>query len=390
MTTPLAQLMFESNQEYFGRLESIAAIIADYREGEIERTTPAHVEKWIGQFDDAARNPLLKAMEGALKQTYLSRVKFENFCAELLERVLPSGSDASKFWLSMNILRVQWSGESQRAMLKLLDAQIHAKFGFRLDDCGAPSGDFLFLDDIVFTGNRVWRDLEKWIRKEAPPRARIVIAAMIQHRAGTDRIRAEVARIAELCGKRIELDFIANDWVEDRGGEYGEMDASDLLRPTELPNDPAVAEYVEKLKTSGFKPCLRVAARTAQGKLFASEEERSLLEKEFLKVGAKIRQAGPDLPESIRPLGYVKLKVVKKGSEMESAGILDRLGARFGWKTLEPPVRENSSSLRALGFGSLYVTYRNCPVNCPPALWRKGEGWYPLFPRDRKPEAEEE
>jgi hypothetical protein len=33
------------------------------------------------------------------------------------------------------------------------------------------------------------------------------------------------------------------------------------------------------------------------------------------------------------------------------------------------------------GFGTYFVTYRNCPNNAPPALWWTRDGWIPLFPR---------
>jgi hypothetical protein len=36
--------------------------------------------------------------------------------------------------------------------------------------------------------------------------------------------------------------------------------------------------------------------------------------------------------------------------------------------------------LETLGFGSLIVTFRNCPNNAPLALWA-GDPWHPLFPR---------
>ena len=38
------------------------------------------------------------------------------------------------------------------------------------------------------------------------------------------------------------------------------------------------------------------------------------------------------------------------------------------------------ATLETLGFGSLIVTYRNCPNNAPLALWVDAP-WYPLFPR---------
>ena len=36
--------------------------------------------------------------------------------------------------------------------------------------------------------------------------------------------------------------------------------------------------------------------------------------------------------------------------------------------------------LKSLGFGSMIVTFRNCPNNTPLAFWA-GDPWYPLFPR---------
>ena len=68
-----------------------------------------------------------------------------------------------------------------------------------------------------------------------------------------------------------------------------------------------------------------------------------MLEQEFLKAGAKIKyELCPDLKENHWPLGYDVFKCV--------------------------------------GFGSLLVTYRNCPNNCPLVLWA-GAPWFPLFPR---------
>ncbi len=44
-------------------------------------------------------------------------------------------------------------------------------------------------------------------------------------------------------------------------------------------------------------------------------------------------------------------------------------------------------TLETLGFGSLVVTFRNCPNNAPLALW-VGDPWYPLFPRTTNSQAE--
>lgn len=76
--------------------------------------------------------------------------------------------------------------------------------------------------------------------------------------------------------------------------------------------------------------------------LFSGENGRGLVEQEFLKAGVGIRDQSPYLTKYQRPLG--------------------------------------NSVLETLGFGSMIVTYRNCPNNAPLALWA-GDPWYPLFPR---------
>jgi hypothetical protein len=44
------------------------------------------------------------------------------------------------------------------------------------------------------------------------------------------------------------------------------------------------------------------------------------------------------------------------------------------------------TGLRTLGFGSVIVTFRNCPNTCPLPFWA-GDPWYPLFPRSTNTDA---
>jgi hypothetical protein len=62
----------------------------------------------------------------------------------------------------------------------------------------------------------------------------------------------------------------------------------------------------------------------------------------MLAKGCYIRTVAPRLPKYARPLGDMVLET--------------------------------------LGFGSTFVTYRNCPNNTPLAFWA-GDPWYPLFAR---------
>jgi len=54
-------------------LETIAELIADYREGELNRPNPEHVDRWIRQFDSSVQLSLLRELAYTLGVTYFTR-----------------------------------------------------------------------------------------------------------------------------------------------------------------------------------------------------------------------------------------------------------------------------------------------------------------------------
>ena len=137
-------------------------------------------------------------------------------------------------------------------------------------------------------------------------------------------------------GKSIDVHWWRSVELEDRKAH---TTTSDVLRPVAIPDDEDVKAYVAAMR---FPPHLRTAGHVGGSGIFSSDAGRQLLETEFLKAGVRIRQMCPHLNQYQRPLGNM---------------ILD-----------------------TLGFGSLIVTFRNCPNNAPLALWA-GDPWVPLFPR---------
>ena len=168
----------------------------------------------------------------------------------------------------------------------------------------------------------------------------VVVAAL--HTSGAHFVRQRLAKSAKDAGKAIEFHFWRIVEVENRKSC---KDDSEVLWPAELPEDQAVQRY---LKLSNKYP---LEPRNAGGRLgpFSSEAGRQLLERELLIAGVKIRNLSVSPKEILRPLGF----------------------SPFG-----------------VGFGSMTVTHRNCPNNCPLALWwgdpTATSGpfhWYPLFAR---------
>ena len=122
-----------------------------------------------------------------------------------------------------------------------------------------------------------------------------------------------------------------------------------MLWPASIPDDAALTAYIAEEQRFPFEP--RQPGARWEHDVFSSEQGRQLLEREFLLAGMRIRSFCQNPNPAMRPLGF----------------------SAFG-----------------VGFGSLIVTFRNCPNNSPLALWwgdpsalpnHPFSRWRPLFPR---------
>lgn len=317
-------------------LSSIAQIIQDYRDGSLPTPITDHVECWIQQFDADVQMPILRELDHVLKKTYFSKEKVSNFIRGVIHTQKLTGANPIDFWRSANFLDIQGGGASQTDMLALFSGQLQREFGVGIEDCGQGDDVFIYLDDGIFTGNRVRRDLEGWVRDLAPVQAKVHVICIAEHSGGQYYANRKVQEVIRATGKQIEITWWHAIVLEDRKAYSA---SADVLRPTEIPNDQAVRDYVAGMQ---YQPTLRTPGNSGSNNLFSNDAGKILLEQEFLKAGVHIRQICPNLGDTQRPLGHM--------------------------------------TLETLGFGSLIVTYRNCPNNAPLALW-VGEPWYPLFPR---------
>lgn len=323
-------------------LESIASTIKDYRAGDIAEPTPAHVDKWVTQFDKTTQVPLLREMDHVLKNTYLNRRMVNTFLSKLVNNKKLAGEDPCSFWVKTHFLEIQKNGHSQEEMLELFGENLQQQCGINIEDCGKAGGNYIYLDDVMFSGNRVGNDLAPWIAENAPAKATVHIVVAAIHTSGEYLVGTRLKKAIAESGKTIELKYWRALTIENR--KYYKND-SGVLWPIVAPEDPATSYYM------ALPHKFPLQFRTVGGKLgpFSSEEGRQLLEREFLIAGVRIRALSQHPKDILRPLGF----------------------SPFG-----------------VGFGSMIVTFRNCPNNCPLALWW-GEPeatsgpfhWYPLFPR---------
>ena len=317
-------------------LNSVAETIVDYREGDLASPTPEHVDRWVTQFDSSVRLPILREMDHVLKRTYFSLTKTKKSMASLFQTQKLAGDDQCTFWKGMRFLDIQSGGASQKGMIALFGKVLENNCGFGVgENCADPLA-FVYLDDVIFTGNRVRQDMEAWITNDAPAKAKVHVITIARHRSGQYYAKNKIEAAVRKANKEITFSWWAEITLEDRKAW---IDSSDVLRPVCIPNDAAVQDYVDAMN---YPPVLRTAGQVGSKGIFSSDTGRQLLEQEFLKAGVHIRKECPNLNDYQRPLGNM---------------VLD-----------------------TLGFGSLVVTFRNCPNNAPLALWA-GNPWYPLFPR---------
>lgn len=317
-------------------LESVASTVADYRAGEIAAPTPQHVDRWVKQFDAVVQLPLLRELDFVLRQTYFTKNRVTSFLRGLLKNEKLVGAEPCAFWKQVKFLRIQGGGNSQREMLSMLDSILLEECGIATAACGTEAKTFIYLDDVIFTGNRALKDLCAWVTSDAPKDATVQVITIAFHRGGQFYAKNKIDEAAATAKKNIKLSWWRCAELEDTKAH---INTSDVLRPTSLPADPLVQAYAASLK---YKPVLRHAGNRGEHEFFSSDEGRILLEQEMLKAGVNIRQMCPHLNVYQRPLGNMVLQT--------------------------------------LGFGSLIVTFRNCPNNAPLALWA-GDPWYPLFQR---------
>jgi len=325
-------------------LETVADTIKSYRQGELPQPTSAHVDRWLSQFTPEVQLPFLREFAYVMKQRFITAEYVKGFLRKLATNHDLAGANPPSYWAAANFLNIQQNGQSQKEMLTLFAECLSSEYGLDLRQCGIAGGDFIYLDDVIFSGNRARTDLNLWITNQAPPSARLHVIVAATHSFGLFSVRGWLNSVIEQSGKNIEIKYWRANEIENRK-HY--RNSSGVLWPTSIPNVAEVHAYMALPSRFSFEP-RQPSSGTTQP--FSSEAARQILESEFLIAGAKIRAMSDNPKPSIRPLGF----------------------SPFG-----------------LGFGSMIVTYRNCPNNSPLAMWwgdpemtSGALNWYPLLQRE--------
>lgn len=325
------------NLDYF--IQQMSKFTQDYKHTK-DLNQHQHIEKWIYQFDSRYRLNVLSELYFILQKTYISEQMLFEWCYNTI-RCKPK-----EFWERMNFLDIQTQGESQKNILKMVNLSLKMLYHIDIKQCGTNSKEYIYFDDIIFSGSRVIQDIKKWIKYDAQDMSKVYIVTFFAHEYGLYFCKKQFPENLECEGKHISFCFYSPHILENRAYHVNDK-TPDIFWPKKV-DDEVVHEYIDNLQTRySFIP----RESDNKSKYFSCEENRQILERELLLAGIKIVNFCKAPNSIMKPLGF----------------------SHFG-----------------IGFGSTIVTYRNCPNNCPLALWWGDSNapashplgkWYPLFPR---------
>jgi len=286
-----------------------------------------HIEKWLLQFSDENQDLILQETSRLIENFYFSE---DTITSELLS-VCNKGLDKSRDY---TLIPHQRSGSSREYFTSLFERKA-GENGIRLNE---ESHNYLLIDDCIFSGNTMIKELESWLEINYREGITITIVVHAYYKQGAEYLKYRIER-ARLEGNYQFMGTILSQKA---------FNESNLMRPRAESHESK--EYFDLLsnyknESQSRKPLIppRVSD-VVNDPLFSSPSVRNIFEDEMLTYGKRlVETTGYPIQNSLRPMGY---------------------DARLSY-----------------GFGAFYANFRNISNNCPLAFWYKSEGFYPLIDR---------
>jgi hypothetical protein len=342
-------------QEASGRdsAAELAAILADYRLGEIEPITAQTIEgfarnvqeicMWMG--DDELR-AFLSGLRNCIGRQYWSRARVE---ALFTSQTFDSTPD-------LHIVHIQEDESSQATFVKLLR---QSSEGPSDETQGLNTRRLLYVDDATFTGRALARNLQLLYDRLAlfgPSQRELLVFHLLQFDSEVYPRIDPVVKDLESIGVKVEFQSAAQDSIHSADEQHLRLSPT-----TAMLQEDYFLGYLRRKKDS-LKAirddlsgvCLAWPDRGADP-LFDSPMERQVVTRALLQVGAQLLIWSKDPYYLMRPLGFV----AEKGAA-------------------------------SLGFGTMFCTFHNSANTSPLALWWGNPSvgsysplskWTPLLPR---------
>lgn len=325
--------------------DSISATIHDYENNIFrDKNDREHVLRWVSQFDENDRLFVLQQTDILLRRQYFSKDKYISIINKVIENT--KAAVLSNF----SFLDIQANGNSQTQMLELMNNSSVNLKNINLNVNDYTKDQFVYFDDVVFTGNRVCTDLTNWIVNLAPSECKLLILSIYTHTYALFDIEKKLTEVINRSGKSISLSF------RYLGRQYENKfimrNQSDVFWPRE--ENVYIPDDLDPTRFISFAPAGQSAGRTdfIPSYVFKDGDDRDRFERILCDKGFYIISLCNEPSAAMKPLGY--------------------------------------KTYRGLGFGGTIFTYRNCPNNTPLVFWWGNPNmddrnplsqWYPLMMR---------
>lgn len=324
---------------------AISTIIRGYREDEVSHPLDvAHVQRWVNQFDQEDRHTILQETFQILLEQYYSREKIKN----ILKRFLGDMGEYIGSFDKVVFTSTQERGSSQTVLYSMVKEILGDQIQLQSDNFIDPKKKYVYIDDGVYTGGRLWEDISRLILR-LPPNCTLWVYHIYVYSDAYFRVKIKLRKFARK--KNILLKFGRSViYYNERNTRAKTIDF--VWPDAEIQSDEMVSRYEGELQTTGRATGLyydHLQYENEKG-MFSSFQAEKVVSSAFLKAGLKICNQLSKM--TFRPLGFTD-------------------SANFG-------------------FGSFAVTAFNISNTAPLVLWwgsleNNAHGpigcWYPLLPR---------
>jgi hypothetical protein len=327
-------------------LTEIAEIIRDYRKDEIPLIDINHVQKWICQFDKTAQKIILKETRKLLSELYISEDSLRKLFNDILILKDLTEGKPKYYWSSVSVLDIQGNGNSQKEMNQIFLEEAKKKHKIKIPINDYSKKNLIYLDDFMFTGNRALNDVKKLLLENELTDVKIEFVFMGWYTYGQYYFNQRFDKLCKETSRNISFRMWSYEHLRLENRLYYKNNSESLWMKS------ASADVYTRLGINKNDIKLREVIPNPTYRFFSSENNRQILEDQFLKYGIQILSDCESPSFTMHPLGF--------------------------------------SPFRGFGFGAIVTSFRNCPNNCPLVLWwgditktsgNSLDNWYPLLPR---------
>lgn len=143
----------------------LANIIVNFRSEEIEQINTEHVEKWLSQFDEDKREPIIEEMIYVFSDWYLTRGYIVNNYLDRIPAILQEKygfSSETEACRNVSFIDMQAVGASQRILVSELRKLKEEQYGVKIrSDIASSVSHYAYIDDGFYSGSRARKDIKE-------------------------------------------------------------------------------------------------------------------------------------------------------------------------------------------------------------------------------------